>query len=273
MRVLGPIGPASPARRERDRAVAAAGKGRGDANRRGDQVVLVEREGPHLQRQLDLAVGLDPKRDRGVGLDELGDQLQRAVAVEVLGGDADAHAVVRHLEDEAAMVRADRDLHLRRLEVAAIDGDLQARSFLRRAARDGADQRRRPQKDSAPDASIVHGALDRRPRDHQLVAGPGAGLDVGDRARADRRRADQRPEPPLLVPARRLAAQLDRRPRPAAGTAASACRSRRARRRARRARARSSRRARPATARRRDGQRRGRRARGVVRNAPVSAVR
>ena len=138
-----------PGQSERDRAVAAGRKRRGDANRRGDQVVLVEREGPHLQCQLDRAVGLDPKRDRGVGLDELGDQLQRAVAVEVLGGDADAHAVVPHLEGEAAMVRADRDLHLRRLEVATVDGDLQAGPFLRPCS-----PRRRP---PAPESPPVQG--------------------------------------------------------------------------------------------------------------------
>ena len=128
MRVLGPIGPASPASRSAIE-LSPPGEGAGRRHRRGDQVVLVEREGPHLQCQLDRAVGLDPKRDRGVGLDELGDQLQRAVAVEVLGGHADAHAVVPHLEGEAAMVHADRDLHLRRLEVATVDGDLQARAL------------------------------------------------------------------------------------------------------------------------------------------------
>ena len=53
-----------------------------------------------------------------------------------------------------------------------------------------------------------HGQCAVGPGDDQLVRRPRLG--VGDRARADRGRADQRPEPPLLIPARRLAARLDR---------------------------------------------------------------
>src|SRR5204862_4652407 len=74
-----------------------------------------------------------------------------AVAVDVLGRHAHTLDVALHLGDEAALVHTDGDLHARHLhlEVAEVDGDLQAGPFLRRAGRQR-DRRDSQQEDRVP---------------------------------------------------------------------------------------------------------------------------